>query len=116
MRFAILFAACLTASSAVAGELAEGQGGSIDLGTFRGIVYYTDGADGYRVVTTLASGTEGSTVRFVTTLAEGQTFEVSVPRRAGEAARALQISRAKGKLFVSTVEVNAGAETARLDR
>jgi hypothetical protein len=115
MRFAALFATCLTASSAAAGgELAETQGGSVDLGAFQGIVYYTSDADGYRVVTTLASGAQGSPVRFVTTLTESQTFEISVPGRVGEAARALQISRANGRLFVSDAEANA--ETARLEK
>ena len=114
MRFAAFFAACLAASPAVAGQLAESQGGSIDLGTFRGIVYYTDSAGVYRVVATLASGAEGSVVRLTTTLAEGQALELSVPRPAGEAPKALEISRVNGKLFISPVEVNA--ETVGLAR
>lgn len=77
------------------------HGGSIDLGTFHGVVYFTGNLEGYRVVATLASGEEGSPIRFVATLAEGQAFEISVPGGPGEEGRAIQITRSGGKLFVS---------------
>lgn len=101
MRIAALLAASLAASPAAAGGLAEFHGGSVDLGTFQGVVYYTNKLEWYRVVATLASGPDGAPIRFVATLGEGQAFEISVPGRAGEAGRSLQITRTDGKLFLS---------------
>ncbi|MCC2689608.1 MAG: hypothetical protein K0S21_2411 [Rhizobiaceae bacterium] len=104
MRIATLFAACLTANAAAAGGLEEFHGGSLDLGEYHGIVYYTSKLEWYRVVATLASGEEDPPIRFVATLAEGQAFEISVPGRAGEAGQAIQITRADGKLFMSEAD------------
>jgi len=101
MRIAALFAACLTASSAAAGGLEEFHGGSIDLGTYQGVVYYTSKLEWYRVVATLASAGEGTPIRFVATLSEGQAFEISVPGGPGDDGRAIQITRSGGKLFLS---------------
>ena len=101
MRISTLFAACLAASAAGAGELAEMHGESLDLGTFQGVVYYTSNADLYRVVATLAAGAEGTPVRFVATLGEGQGIEISVPGSPGEAGRSLKMTRRAGKLLVS---------------
>jgi hypothetical protein len=101
MRIAALFAACLTASPAAAEGLAEFHGGTIDLGTYQGVVYYASKLEWYRVVATLASGADGEPIRFVATLGEGQAFEISVPGGPGEADRSLQITRTDGKLFLS---------------
>lgn len=103
---ALLTAACLTASPAAAGGLAELHGGSVDLGTYRGVVYFTSGLEWYRVVATLASVAEGPPIRFVATLAEGQAFEISVPGGPGEEPRAFQITRSAGKLFMSGTDVS----------
>jgi hypothetical protein len=103
-RFTALAALCLVASSASAGELTARQGGSVDLGNFHGVVYYTEADDGYRVVTTMAAGEESLPVRFVATLTEGQAMVISVPGALPGPGQALEISRAKGKLVVAKVE------------
>ena len=84
-----------------AGELVALKAESIELGGFRGIVYYTDEYDGYRVVATIAEGEAGLPVRFVATLAENQSITISVPGGLGILSRELKISRAGGKLIVS---------------
>jgi hypothetical protein len=104
LRHTVLAALCVAASSASAGELTARQGGSVDLGNFHGVVYYTEADDGYRVVTTMAAGEESLPVRFVATLTEGQAFVISVPGELPGAGQALEISRAQGKLVVAKVE------------
>ncbi len=106
MRIAALLTACLTASSAAAGGLAELHGGSVQLGTYQGVIYYTSGLEWYRVVATLASGAGGPPIRFVATLAEGQAFEISVPGGPDEAPRAFQVTRTDGKLVMSGTDIS----------
>ncbi|TGQ29049.1 MULTISPECIES: hypothetical protein [unclassified Mesorhizobium] len=103
-RYTILTALCVAASSASAGDLTALQGGTVDLGSFHGVVYYTEANGGYRVVTTMAAGEEGLPVRLVTTLTEGQAFVVSVPGDTEGLSQAVEISRAEGKLVVAKVE------------
>src|SRR5688572_1781654 len=83
----------LSATGVTAGELAAGNGYSIQLGHFDGSVYYTIEPDGYRVVATLASGLEPLPIRFVSTLGPGQSVMISVPRAVGEPPVDLQIVR-----------------------
>jgi ABC-type nitrate/sulfonate/bicarbonate transport system substrate-binding protein len=103
-RYTVLAALCAVASSASAGELTALQGGTVDLGSFHGVVYYTQADDGYRVVTTMTAGEQSSPVRFVATLTEGQAFVISVPGESEGLSQALEISRAEGKLVVAKVE------------
>jgi len=91
----------LFASPLHAGEVSAMTGSSIDLGGFQGVVYYTSEEDGYRVVATIADGEEGSPMRFSTVLAEDQSATISVPGRAGEEARTLQISRTGDRLVLT---------------
>jgi hypothetical protein len=105
-RHIVLAALCVTTGYAFAGELDTLQGGSIDLGGFQGVVYYTEADNSFRVVATIAEGEAGLPVRFEATLDEGQSFTISVPGRVDEPSQAVEISRANGKLFV------AGAEPA----
>jgi hypothetical protein len=105
-RHIVLAALCVTTGYAFAGELDTLQGGSIDLGGFRGVVYYKQADNSFRVVATIAEGEAGLPVRFEATLDEGQSFTISVPGRVDEPSQAVEISRANGKLFV------AGAEPA----
>ena len=60
----LLAALCAVTSPAYAREIGEIQATSIDLGGFRGVVYYTSEGGGYRVVTTIAEGENGLPVRF----------------------------------------------------
>ena len=85
-----------------AGELVALKAESIELGGYRGIVYYTNKYDGYRVVATIAEGEAGPPVRFVATLADNQSITISVPGELGTLSRELKISRAGGKLMVSS--------------
>ena len=101
-RYLALAALCLAATPIHAGELVAMKAESIELGGFRGIVYYTDEHDGYRVVATIAEGEAGLPVRFVATLAESQGVTISVPGDLGTLGRELKISRAGGKLMLSS--------------
>jgi hypothetical protein len=107
-----LAALCLAALAlpAHAGELRPLEAGSIELGSFRGVVYYTSLDDGYRVVATLAES-EGLPVRFVGTLTESQTLTISVPGKVGEPDQEIEVSRVGDKLVVSRP---SAADTIRL--
>lgn len=103
-RYTVLAALCVTTGYASAGELDPLQGGSIDLGGFQGVVYYTEADNSFRVVTTIAEGEAGLPVRFEATLDEGQSLTISVPGRLDERSQTVEISRAGGKLFVAGAE------------
>lgn len=79
--------------AAAAGELAPMHSRSIDLGTMRGIAYYTVSPDGYHVVATLAHSDSGAPVRFEATLVSGQTITLSTPRATGMEPIKVEISR-----------------------
>lgn len=97
----IAVAALLAAAThANAGELAPYEGQSIELGSIRGVTYYTEAPTGYRVVTTLADGETGLPVRFEATLADKQRLVISVPGKLGEQSIKLDISRAGDKLML----------------
>lgn len=95
-----LAALALAGSSAHAGELAALNAESVDLGSFRGIVYYTVETEGYRVVATLGSGTEGQPIRFVSTLEPGQRMLISLPQAVGQPSIDLEITRDGDALLV----------------
>ena len=103
-RYSALAALCVAAGSASAGELHSLNGGSVDVGAFRGNVYYTETDVGYRVVTTIAEGEAGSPVRFEVTLNEGQDLMISVPRGLDEPSDALEIVHAGSGLLITRVE------------
>lgn len=110
-RYAALLVLGLFASPASADELIASHGSSIKIGDLYGVAYYTETDDGYRVVTTL-TGEEGSPVRFVATLQEGEKLSISVPGELSEFGQAIEFSRAGGKLFMAKTE--ASADLARL--
>jgi hypothetical protein len=100
-RLTLTALALLTlAGTAAAAELAPGDGQSVRLGAYEGVVYYTVEPDGYRVVTTLASGADQQPVRFVSTLAPGQRLVVSVPQPGDQPPLDLEIARTSGALTV----------------
>lgn len=84
-RHTVLAALCVTTGYASAGELDPLQGGSIDLGGFQGVVYYTEADNSFRVVTTIAEGEAGLPVRFEATLDEGQSLTDLGSRQVGRA-------------------------------
>ena len=99
-KYFALAALIFSLSPAYAGEVAEFQAASINLEPFQGIIYYTNGSDGYHIVATIAEGETGLPVRFEATLAEAQKVTISVPGKVGEKGRSFEISRAGGKLTV----------------
>jgi hypothetical protein len=93
--------ACLAMShAAAAAELAPGHGRSLHLGGFDGTVYYTLEPDGYHVVATMAPRTESPPIRFVVTLAPGQSMLISVPQAVGEPSIDLQLARVGDTLVI----------------
>jgi hypothetical protein len=90
ITFAVL---SLIATSARGGDLAAMHAESVDLGSFRGVVYYTAEKDGYRVVATLTSEAEGQPIRFVSTLEPGQRMLISVPQAVGQPSVDFEITR-----------------------
>jgi hypothetical protein len=101
-RYISLAALCLAAMPVQAEELVAVQAGTIDVGSFHGIVYFTREQDGYRVVTTISNGEAGLPVRFEATLTEGQKLSISVPGKVDEQSQLIQISRDAGMLMVTT--------------
>ena len=93
--------------SSFADELTSIQGGSIDLGTYQGVVYYVEEGDDFNVVTTLASADSGMPLRFIVTLSEDEHFVISAPGEVGGKDRPVDISRSDGKL---RLEESATAE------
>jgi hypothetical protein len=104
MRIAILascaVAAVFVASGVHAETLKPIQARSIDLGTLAGIAYYTVEPEGYLVATLTPSGTD-TPVRFVATLAPGQSVTLSTARMLGESAVQVRFMRQGDELFVA---------------
>jgi hypothetical protein len=76
------------------------EGRRIDLGTFGGVVYYTVKPDGYRLVVTLSPSGAETPVRFVATLAPGQSVTLSTPRKLGEPALEVRFQHKGESLLV----------------
>src|SRR5262245_25630280 len=112
-RYIPIAALCLMLTPAHAGEIGELQAESIDLGGFRGVVYFTPENEGYRVVTTIAQGETGLPVRFETLLTETQKLTITGPGKMGEKTHVLEMSRAGGKLVVASPQ--AALNTVVLD-
>jgi hypothetical protein len=69
---------------------------SIDLGDLSGVAYYTLERDGFHVVTTLAQGEAGTSIRVVSVLASGQRVVLSTANPASR----LEISRQGDSVLV----------------
>jgi hypothetical protein len=72
------------------------------IGNWVGVAYFTSEPGGLRLVATIATvkATEGTPIRFVTTLAPDQMATVSVPRKVGEASIEVSFLRRGERLFV----------------
>ena len=99
-RYIALAILCLAATPGQAEELLAVQAGSVALGGFRGVVYYTSEHDGYRVVATVAEGEAGLPIRFEVTLTEAQKVTITVPGKLGEISQVLELSRRGENLVV----------------
>lgn len=109
IRIAAGLAAALAVSSfAQAAEMRPMQATSIALGGVTGVAYYAVVEGGFEVVATLAAGEEGTPMRVVTTLVDGQKMLVSVPQAAGQEPLELEFARLGDTLSVS----QASAEIA----
>lgn len=78
----ILYALVLSlaaAATANAGELKPLRSHSIDLGSVKGVAYYSVDSDGVRLVATLTQGETGTPIRVSTLLAPNQSVRLSVP-------------------------------------
>lgn len=89
-------------SGAGAEQIREMAGVSIALGELSGNLYYVPDRDGYRVVATVSSGDRATPLRFVATLAQGQSVVFSAPGKVGEPERQLKVVRAGDRVFVQT--------------
>jgi hypothetical protein len=96
-----LVAALAASSFAQAAEMHPMQATSISLGQVTGIAYYQVVGDDFQVVATLAAGEEGTPMRFVTTLVDGQKMLLSVPQAADQAPIELEFARLGDSLSVS---------------
>ena len=96
-----LFAALAISTFAQASEMRPMQATSISLGQVTGVAYYSETADGYQVVATLAAGENGTPMRVVTTLAAGQRMLVSVPQNADQAPIEVEFARLGDSVSVS---------------
>ena len=83
-----------------AGELRPVEGHSFDLGSLRGVAYYTVEPEGYRVVATLAAE-NASPVRVTAVLTADQSVTLSVPGALGEGSASLRIDRAGDHVTVA---------------
>ena len=101
MRYLALAALLTAATAAHAGDLVPYEAESIALGSIRGVAYFTKVEDGFRIVITLADGEAGLPFRFEATLADNQTFTISVPGKLGELGQIIGVSRAGDRLVVS---------------
>jgi hypothetical protein len=88
-------------SGAEAGQIRETTGFDIALGEFSGVLYYVPDADGYHVVATVSSGERTTPLRFMATLAEGQSVVLSIPGKTGEPERRLKVARTGDRLLVT---------------
>ena len=90
----------LAPSNGHAGEVKPVQGHSFDLGSMRGVAYYTVGPEGYRVVAPLAAE-NASPVRVTAVLRADQSVTLSVPGALGEGSASLRIDRAGDHVTVA---------------
>lgn len=96
----LLAASLMGVSGGLAEELKPMNAAPIALASLKGVAYYTAETDGFRVVATFADEKAGLPVRFVATLADGQSVRIAVPRGVNEPAHAVEIAREADKVFV----------------
>jgi hypothetical protein len=100
-RSSCAVAAVFVAGGVHAETLKPIQARSIDLGALAGSAYYTVEPEGYRLVATLMPSGTDTPVRFVATLAPGQSVTLSTARMLGESAVQVRFMRQGDELFVA---------------
>jgi hypothetical protein len=81
------------ASTAHAADAVPGAANAIHLSDAAGVVYFTEEKDGLRVVATVSPVEGAAPVRFVSTLADGQSMELAIPGKAGTEAGEVRVLR-----------------------
>ena len=99
----------LISFGAIAQELRPMQNYSVHFGAVSGSVYVDKTEADPRLVATLSSGQDAAPVRFITTLATGQSATVSVPRSLGEPALEVTFVRRGDQVFVQDGETVVGS-------
>ena len=105
----LVSALSLISLTATAQELRPLQNYSVHFGAVSGSVYVDKTDANPRLVATLSSGQDTVPVRFVTTLATGQSTTVSVPRGLGEPALEVTFVRRGDQVFVQDGETVVGS-------
>ncbi|MBO0661128.1 hypothetical protein LQ948_00945 [Jiella sp. MQZ9-1] len=90
----------LFATAAQAEDFTPGAGHSINLGAVSGAAYYTVESQGLRLVATLAATNNGEPVRFISTLADGQSVTLSVPAVNSHDAKEMTFRRAGDRVIL----------------
>jgi hypothetical protein len=93
-------------AGASAGELLPSSSHSVDLGSLKGVAYYTVETSGeYKVVVTVAQNESVSPVRFVALLRPDQKVALSVPGTVGSRDATMEIARQGDAVVVSTAHL-----------
>ncbi|MDX8450345.1 hypothetical protein [Mesorhizobium captivum] len=111
---AFAFACLASTGVSAADELLPGNGYSIHLASFDGVIYYTVGQDGFRVVATLASGAEGLPIRYSTMLQPGQRIVLSVPQSVDQPSVDVEFMRDGNAVLVTNLSAGPVAD-AKVD-
>ncbi len=111
----VMLTACFV-GGAQAEELQPVQSRTIAMGLVNGAAYYTNDADGSRLVTTLNGGNGRAPVRIVATLAAGQSLTLSVPAGVGEPAAEVTFSSRDGRVLVDDNSMQMEPARSRRDR
>lgn len=107
-KYLALVAVVAAAAPSQAGEPIPYAGESVEIGTLRGVAYFSKVPGGYRVITTLADGEAGLPIRFEATLSERQRIVISVPGKVDGQSMAVEISRVGQKLAISHLQALEG--------
>jgi hypothetical protein len=89
-------------SVAFAGDMQPLAARTIDMGAVQGVAYYSEEADGLRLVATVSAGE--SAFRVISTLADNQKVILAVPRTVDQDEKTITFRRTGDSVSVSEVE------------
>jgi hypothetical protein len=108
---ALIGAALLGASPALAQELREGQPAITQLApNASAVTYFVDRADGYHIIVTVQGERDARAdalhqppvVRFTSRIVPGQTIDLSLPEASGSSNPVMEITRRAGRIAIET--------------
>jgi hypothetical protein len=105
MTVAVLAMTAAWSAGAQAADLKPLTAESIDLGTVRGVAYYTVEPNGYRVVATVSGEDATQPVRMVALLSPGQSVSLSVPGRESRPETTISFTRRGDEIRVEPSSV-----------